>query len=84
MVYEVVLTDKSKKQLRKLELNQRERVISVLERIRIRPYSHIKKLVGNPYFRVRVGDLRIIIDIKDDKLVILVLEIGNRRNIYKN
>ncbi|MFT4244328.1 MAG: type II toxin-antitoxin system RelE family toxin [Candidatus Woesearchaeota archaeon] len=83
MVYEVVLTDKSKKQLRKLELNQRERVISVLERIRIRPYSHIKKLVGNPYFRVRVGDLRIIIDIKDEKLIILVLEIGNRRNIQE-
>lgn len=83
MVYEVELTDKSKKQLYKLSQSDRKRIISVLERIRIRPYSHVKKLVGNKYFRIRVGDLRIIVDMKDDKLIILILEIGNRRNIYK-
>ena len=82
-MYELEYSKKAEKQLSKLNSSKLSRVISVLERIRIRPYSHIKKLVGNPYFRVRVGDLRIIIDIKDDKLVILVLEIGNRRNIYE-
>lgn len=43
----------------------------------------IKKLVGFPYYRIRVGDYRVIFDIHDDKLVILVLEVGHRKNIYR-
>jgi mRNA interferase RelE/StbE len=60
-----------------------KRIISTLERIRIRPYPYVKKLVGNPYFRLRSGDYRIILDIKENKLIIYVLEVGHRRNIYK-
>ena len=82
-MYELEYSKKAEKQISKLNGNDLNRVISVLERIRIRPHSHVKKLVGVDYFRVRVGDLRIIVDIKDDKLIILVLELGNRKNIYK-
>ena len=34
-------------------------------------------------WKYRVGDIRIIADIRDDRLVILVIEIGNRRDIYR-
>ena len=83
MIYEVEFSKIAKKQLDKLEKNIKIRIISILERIRILPYNHIKKLVGNQYFSLRAGDYRIILDIKQDKLIILVIEIGHRKKIYK-
>lgn len=82
-MYEIVLTDIAKKQLKKLERDIQERIIGVLERLRIRPEScDIKKLVGMPGFRLRVGKYRVILDIDKNKLIILVLEIGHREKIY--
>ena len=82
-MYDVEFSQTAEKQLFKLEKAVQQRIISALERIRIRPYPHVKKLVGSPYFRLRVGDYRVIIDINENKLIILVLEIGHRKNIYK-
>ena len=82
-MYEIVFTKLAEKQLYKLEGIIQKRVVSSLERIKIRPHHHIKKLVSCPYFRLRVGDYRLILDIKEGTLIILVLEIGHRKNIYK-
>ncbi|MBU1198901.1 MAG: type II toxin-antitoxin system RelE/ParE family toxin [Nanoarchaeota archaeon] len=82
-MYEIEFTASAERQLFKLEHHIQERIIASLERIRIKPYPHLKKLVGCPYFRLRVGDYRIIIDVKENKMMILVLEIGHRKNIYK-
>ncbi|VAW15847.1 hypothetical protein MNBD_BACTEROID05-1199, partial [hydrothermal vent metagenome] len=40
------------------------------------------KLAGSSYYRVRCGDYRIIYDIQDQKLVIIVLKVGHRKDIY--
>ena len=82
-MYEVEFSKTAEKQLYKLDKEIQLRVISTLERIRIRPYPHIKRLVSSPYFRLRVGDYRVILDIKDDKLMIFVIELGHRKSIYK-
>jgi mRNA interferase RelE/StbE len=84
MSYEILFTDTSLKQFKKLEKEVQERIIKALERIRIRPEIHVKKLVGDPGYRLRVGDYRVILDIEKDKLIILVIKIGHRKNIYKN
>ncbi len=82
-MYDIVYSDKAVKQLEKLDREIHVRIITTLERLRIRPESHdIKKLVGMPGFRFRVGDYRVIFDLEKEKLLILVLEIGHRRNIY--
>lgn len=81
-MYEIILSDNAKKELSKLSQEIKNRIGSVLERIRIRPHYFVKRLVGSKYFRLRVGDYRIIIDIQQDKLIILVIEIGHRKNIY--
>ncbi len=83
MPYEIEFSKIAEKQLYKLEKEIQIRIISALERISIRPYSHIKKLVGSPYFRLRAGQYRIIIDIKENKLLIYIIEVGHRSNIYK-
>ena len=73
----------SNQALKQLEKSVKERIIRTLERIRIRPVSHVKKLVSSPYFRLRVGDYRVILNIKNDEMIILVIEVGHRRNVYK-
>jgi|TARA_B100002003_G_C14150107_1_gene553100 mRNA interferase RelE/StbE len=82
-MFNVELSKNAEKQLYKLQKETQIRIVNSLERIRIRPYHHIKKLVGDPYFRLRVGKYRIILDIKENKLIIYVIEIGHRKNIYK-
>lgn len=82
-MYELVYSPNTLKQLEKLEHNTKERIIIALERLRIRPEScDIKKLVGMQGYRFRVGDFRIIFDMETEKLMILVLQIGHRKNIY--
>lgn len=83
LVYEIIFSQKAKKQLFKLEKVIQERIISALERIRIRPETYVTKLVGDPGYKLRVGDYRVIMDIDKDNLLILVIKVGHRRNIYE-
>lgn len=82
-MYKIEFSREVEKQLYKLEQKIQERIIATLERIRIRPFYFVKRLVGSLYYRLRVGDYRVILDIKEDKLIIFVIEMGHRRNIYK-
>jgi len=82
-MYELTYSQQFSKQLRKLSRKIQERVVISLERCRIRPHDHVKKLVGVPYFSLRVGDYRIIMDINEGNLRIFVIEMGHRKNVYK-
>ena len=81
-MYEIIYSDSALRQLQKLEKNTQERIIKALERIRIRPEPYIKKLVGYPGYRLRIGDYRVIMDIDRGKLLILIIKVGHRKNIY--
>lgn len=83
MNYRIVFSDFADKQLDKLPEEIQKRIVSTLRRCKIRPYPHVKKLVGSKYFRLRVGDYRIILEIIDNILIIHVIELGHRKNIYK-
>ena len=82
-MYDIILTEKAKKQLNEFPSNLRSRIGVVFERIRIRPYHFVIRKEGTPHYILRAGDYRIILDIKQNKLIILVIEIGHRKNIYK-
>jgi mRNA interferase RelE/StbE len=81
-MYEIIVSDKAKKQLNKLPPDVRDRIGIALERIRIRPQHFVLRLVGSPYYRLRVGNYRVILNIINEKLVIMIIEIGHRKNIY--
>ena len=83
-MYDVEFSKIAEKQIYKLDKEIQTRITSTIERARIRPRSHIKKLMGSPYFALRVGEYRIIVDIKEDVLLIFVIKLGHRKNIYKN
>ncbi len=82
-MYSIEFSKKAEFQFDKLSLGVQGRIISVLERIKIRPFHFVKRIVGSPYYRARAGEYRIIIDIVNNKMLIYVIELGHRRNIYK-
>ena len=82
-MYEIIFSQSAQRQLKKLNKDIQKRIIAVLERIRIRPEAHVRRLVNDPAYRLRVGDYRVIMDIDRNRLVILILKIGHRRSIYK-
>ena len=83
-MYRILFSLSAKKQLQRLDRDVQKRIIKVLERIRIRPEGYVRRLVGDPGYRLRVGDYRVIMDIDHDMLLILVIKVGHRRSIYKN
>jgi mRNA interferase RelE/StbE len=82
-MYEIVFANSAAKSLRKLPNDKQKHILAVLERARIRPGSFFERLVGEKAYKLRAGDYRIIAEIYRDRLVILVIKIGHRRDIYK-
>ena len=86
MSYRVEVTPEARRDLRRLDPPAARRVLRFLgERVAVLddPRSLGAALVGSPLWRYRVGDLRIVVSIEDSRLVVLVLEIGHRREIYR-
>jgi mRNA interferase RelE/StbE len=83
--YELRFEPNAIKQLKKLDSHNRERVFAaarLLVRNPTPPKS--KKLVGKGnLWRVRVGDYRVVYTIKDEALIVLVVQVGHRRDVYK-
>ena len=88
MKYRVVFTEKSKKQLSKLDKSILALIIGWIEK-NIEgcenPRIHGKGLLGNKsgQWRYRIGDYRAICQIRDEEVIILVLEVGHREHIYE-
>lgn len=76
---------KAAKQIKKLDLQDRRRVETFLkDRLdRENPRSQGRALVGKPFWRYRVGDLRILVAIEDDELIVLVVAAEHRREVYR-
>ncbi|MBI2079170.1 type II toxin-antitoxin system RelE/ParE family toxin [Candidatus Micrarchaeota archaeon] len=81
-MYRIEFLDSAQKEFKQLTKENQSRIISVLERIVVRPHSFALRLSGSKAYRVRAGKLRVILDIIEEKQIILVLKLGNRENIY--
>ena len=87
MQYKVIFTERAKKQLKKLDKHIAALIVGWLEK-NIQncenPRLHGKGLVENKsgQWRYRIGDYRVICEIQDKEIIVLVLEVGHRREIY--
>ncbi len=87
MQYKVIFAERAKKQLKKLDKHIAALIIGWLEK-NIQncenPRLHGKGLVENKsgQWRYRIGDYRVICEIQDKEIIVLVLEVGHRRDIY--
>ena len=89
MVWIINYTESASKQLKKLDKQIALRILEYMDQ-RVAtlkdPRSLGKNLVGPKIgedWRYRVGDIRIICDIADKQMCVLVIEIGNRREVYR-
>ena len=85
MTYRVEVAEAAVRSLRKLDPTARRRVQAAIELLAEQPRpSGARKLVGGDgLVRVRTGDYRIVYEIHDDVLVVLVVAVGHRREIYR-
>ena len=71
------------KQLKNLNQDISSRIAKKVAELSENPFSKdIKKLKGEPAFRLRVGDYRIIFDVDMKNKMIYILRLGHRKNIY--
>jgi mRNA interferase RelE/StbE len=85
MRYRIDFAPAAVRQLRKLDPPARRRIQAAVELLAEEPRpAGAKKLVGGESeWRVRTGDYRIIYEIHDQMLVVLVVAVGHRREIYQ-
>lgn len=85
MTYEVSLAPAAARQMRKFDPQGRRRVQAVIELLATdpRPPSATRLVGGAGEWRVRTGDYRIVYEIEDERLLVLVLSVGHRREIYQ-
>lgn len=81
MHYKIIIKKNAKKFIDKLPNNEKKRIVLEIEKL---PYCNdVKKLKGHTdLYRLRVGNYRIIYKINDDKLLVYVVNAGNRGQIY--
>lgn len=86
MTYRIELAPAAARDLRKLDPQARRRIQAVIELLADTPRPPAaKKLVDAAgTWRVRTGDYRVLYDIHDDRLLVLVLQARHRREIYRS
>ena len=87
-MWHLKFSKRADKQLSKMDAGVRRIIVSwLIKNINgcENPRVHGKGLTGNHSgeWRYRVGDYRVLCEIKDDELTVLAIEIGHRKNIYK-
>ena len=87
MTYKVEYTEQAIKELRKIDKHTQFFILAWIEKNLVdceNPRQLGKGLTANRSgeWRYRVGDYRIIAEIEDDKVIILVLTVGHRREVY--
>jgi mRNA interferase RelE/StbE len=85
-MYEILFTRQAVRTLRSMPRSTVNRIRGKLDQLAQNPYAsnpNVTKLQGRPGYRLRVGDWRVIYDLENDRLVILVLKVAPRREVYR-
>ncbi len=83
--YRIVIKKSAAKEIEKIQKQDRIRIIEKIRSLSSDPRpSGSKKLSGKEKYRIRQGNFRILYQVIDDALVINVVKVGHRRDIYKN
>ena len=82
--YSVQIKRSAAKELEAIPLKDRRRIVARIETLRDNPRPPgCEKLSAEEKYRLRQGDYRILYEILDRELVVTVVRIGNRRDVYR-
>lgn len=83
MKYDLLIKRSAQKQLANIPRPNRDRIITAVRSLADDPRpAGVRKLTGRDAWRIRIGEYRIIYEIYDDALLVLVVSIGHRRDVY--
>ena len=85
-VYKIVYTTQAAKTLLKMPRNTAQLIREKVEQVAVDPFASIpneNKLQGRSGYRLRVGDWRVIYEINQDEVVIIVIKITPRAEVYR-
>lgn len=85
-MYRLVFQNQPQKALRRMPRQQAARILDKLKHLAQDPYApdnNVSKLSQRPGYRLRVGDWRVIYDIIDNELVIMIARIAPRGDAYR-
>ena len=83
MPWQVIWSEKSVKQLEKIDKKDAQKIYdSVLECVE-EPFRVVIRLTNSPFYRMRVEKYRVILDLQQNKMIIFVVESDHRGQIYK-
>ena len=84
MTYSIEILRSAQKQLGKINRQDQPRIVSAIQVLADNPRPQgCQKLSGRSAWRIRIGSYRVIYEIHDDQLRVLVITIGHRREVYR-
>lgn len=85
MAYRIEVKRSAGKEIAALDKREQRRVVKAIEALADQPRPPgVRKIVGlEDAYRLRVGDYRILYRIEDDRLVVFVVRVGHRRDVYR-
>jgi mRNA interferase RelE/StbE len=85
MAYKITIKTVAQKELEKIQKSFRERIINAIGNLAENPRpAGCKKLVNfDSHYRIRVADYRVIYKISDNELLIEVVKVANRKDVYR-
>ncbi len=82
--YSILIERYAQKQIMKLDKKAIPQIKAAIAILADNPRPHgCKKLKGEEAFRIRMGDYRVIYEINDDMVVVTVVSVGHRKDVYK-
>ena len=83
MKYDVKITRSAQKSLAKIQKEFQTKIINAVKDLSLNPHPiNSKKLTGRDAWRIRIGDYRVIYEINNNELIITIIVISHRKNVY--
>jgi mRNA interferase RelE/StbE len=82
-VYKLIIDPKALDFLEKLPKTIAQRIFKKIQQTKEGPHHYFTRLVSRPEYKLRVGDYRIIAEIKDNELIVFVIDVDHRKKVYK-
>ncbi|MEM4835398.1 MAG: type II toxin-antitoxin system RelE/ParE family toxin [Ferroplasma sp.] len=80
--YQIKWTETAIQSLEKIDGDIAKRILEKINGISANPFRYVKRLKAVPLFSLRVGIYRILLSIERNNLVIVVVDVGKRKNVY--
>ena len=83
-MYQILIEKRARKSLLKITKHDQKRIITAIQLLKENQHpTGSKKLVGRDAWRIRIGNYRVIYEIYDEKLIVDIIDLGHRKDIYR-